>query len=65
MVYECCQRAAKEKGDLVDALWEDEEIRGLMTQEELHRLCDPKEYLGYSVVMTERVVEEARRTLKT
>ena len=65
VVYECCQRAAKEKGDLVDKLWEDQEIRGLMTREDLGVLCDPKGYLGYSVVMTEKVVEESRETMKT
>ena len=60
VVYDCCMRSIREERELVDVLWEDGEIRGLVKKEELLKLCDPGEYLGYSVVMAERVVEEAR-----
>ena len=56
LVYEVCQRAAKEDKEILELLWEDERVRAAVDREELQRLCEPGNYLGYSEVMVDRVV---------
>lgn len=57
LVYELCQEAVKQDRPLVDLLAENEEVSGKLGREELERLCDPANYLGYSVEMVDRVLE--------
>jgi 3-carboxy-cis,cis-muconate cycloisomerase len=56
LVYEVCQRATREGREMIELLWEDEQVRGTVGREELEGLCDPGNYLGYSAVMVDRVV---------
>ncbi|KPI41045.1 uncharacterized protein AB675_7991 [Cyphellophora attinorum] len=56
LVYEVCQRAAREGKEMIELLWEDEQVRAAVEREELEGLCDPGNYLGYSAVMVDRVV---------
>jgi 3-carboxy-cis,cis-muconate cycloisomerase len=56
LVYEVCQRAAREGKEMIELLWEDEQVKGAVDREELEGLCDPGNYLGYSAVMVDRVV---------
>lgn len=55
LVYEVCQKAAKEGKEILDLLWEDERVRESVTKDELENLCDPANYLGYSEVFVDRV----------
>ena len=57
LVYEVCHRAEKEGRPMIELLWEDEEIKKAVTREELERLCDPANYLGYSEAMVDRVID--------
>lgn len=61
LIYDCCRRAITEDRALIDVLWENDEVQGKIARGDLERLCDPANYLGYSELMTERVVEMARK----
>ncbi|KAL6244352.1 hypothetical protein RBB50_008594 [Rhinocladiella similis] len=56
VVYDLCRRSQVEKRPLLDLLCENEEIAGKMGREQLAKLCDPGNYLGYSEAMVERVL---------
>jgi 3-carboxy-cis,cis-muconate cycloisomerase len=59
LVYDICRKAAAEGPGgkkLIEFLWENEEIRRAMGREELEELCEPANYLGLSVEMTDRVL---------
>lgn len=59
LIYDACQRAAREDRPMIELLWENDEVRKAVggRREELERLCDPANYLGYSELMVERVLE--------
>jgi 3-carboxy-cis,cis-muconate cycloisomerase len=59
VVYDLCRRSQIENRDLLDLLCEHEEISKKMSKEELAKLCDPGNYLGYSEVMVQRVLNLA------
>ena len=58
VVYDLCQEAAKTNRPLVELLAENEEVSKKLSRKELDELCDPANYLGYSVEMTERVLKQ-------
>jgi 3-carboxy-cis,cis-muconate cycloisomerase len=60
LVYDLCREAIKQDKPLVELLAENEEVRKELTREELESLCDPANYLGYSVEMVDRVLEQTR-----
>jgi 3-carboxy-cis,cis-muconate cycloisomerase len=57
LVYDMCRKAQLGDRPLVELLDEHDEVN--LSKEELERLCDPANYLGLSVEMTERVLEDA------
>ena len=59
VVYDLCRRSSTENQHLLDLLCENEEIVKKMTREELAKLCDPRNYLGYSELMVHRVLKLA------
>jgi 3-carboxy-cis,cis-muconate cycloisomerase len=56
LVYEVCRKAAKEDRPLMELLWEVEEVRKAISRDELEKLCDPANYLGYSEMMVDKVL---------
>lgn len=58
-VYDLCRKSQVEGRELLDLLCEHDEINKKMSREELARLCDPANYLGYSEVMVQRVLKLA------
>ena len=56
LIYDLCQRAAREKRSLAELLGENQEIMQKLSKQELEELCDPKKYLGLSVEMTTKVL---------
>lgn len=58
LVYDLCREAIKQDKPLVELLAENEEVRKKLTREELESLCDPANYLGYSVEMVDRVLKQ-------
>lgn len=56
VVYELCHRAIQEDRPLLELLCENEEISKKLSREELTKLCDPENYLGYSEGMVDRVL---------
>jgi 3-carboxy-cis,cis-muconate cycloisomerase len=58
LVYDLCREAIKQDKPLVELLAENEEVRKKLTREELESLCDPANYLGYSVEMVNRVLKQ-------
>ncbi len=56
VVYDLCRKSQLENRQLLDLLCEHEEISKKMSRDELARLCDPTNYLGYSEVMVEKVL---------
>ena len=54
LVYDLCRRAQMEGRSLLDLLVECEEVK--LEREELEKLCDPANYLGFSVEMVARVL---------
>lgn len=54
LVYDLCHEAAKSGKPLLDLLLESNDVD--LPRAELERLCDPANYLGLSVKMTERVL---------
>jgi 3-carboxy-cis,cis-muconate cycloisomerase len=57
LIYDACQRAVREDRPMIELLWENEEVRKNVSREELEKLCDPANYLGYSEIMVDRVLE--------
>lgn len=58
LVYDLCREALKQDKPLVELLSENEEVSKKLTREELERLCDPANYLGYSVEMVDKVLKQ-------
>jgi 3-carboxy-cis,cis-muconate cycloisomerase len=58
LVYDLCRDALKQDKPLLELLTENEEVSGKLTREELESLCDPANYLGYSVEMVDRVLKQ-------
>ena len=60
LVYDLCREAAARDTPLVELLAENDEVRagGKLSRQELERLCDPANYLGYSVEMVDRVLQQ-------
>jgi 3-carboxy-cis,cis-muconate cycloisomerase len=56
LVYDLCRKAQLEDRPLVELLAEHSEVK--LSREELETLCDPANYLGLSVEMTERVLRD-------
>jgi 3-carboxy-cis,cis-muconate cycloisomerase len=50
------QRAHEESKSLLDVLLEDDQVKGRMSLDELHRFCDPVNYLGSCSQMTNEVL---------
>jgi 3-carboxy-cis,cis-muconate cycloisomerase len=58
LVYDLCRDALKQDKPLLELLAENEEVSKKLTREELESLCDPANYLGYSVEMVDRVLKQ-------
>ena len=58
LVYDLCREAIKQDKPLVELLAENKEVSRKLTREELESLCDPANYLGYSVEMVDRVLKQ-------
>lgn len=59
VVYDLCREANITDTQLVDLLDKSDEID--LPRKELERLCDPRNYLGLSEKMTERVLESCKK----
>ena len=58
LIYDLCQRCARENRPLLELLLEDKKIKeSQLSEEELARLCDPNNYLGLSIEMVDRVLK--------
>lgn len=57
LVYDICREALKQNRHLLDLLCEHPEINKHLDRAALAKLCDPKNYLGQSGVMVDRVLE--------
>ena len=55
-----CRQVADGKGDLLDLLAGDDEIRKLFDRSKLEALLDPRKYLGLSGIMVDRVLNSRR-----
>lgn len=64
LVYDLCREAIKQGKPLVELLAENEEVSKKLTREELENLCDPANYLGYSVEMVDRVLKQTTEQKK-
>jgi 3-carboxy-cis,cis-muconate cycloisomerase len=58
LVYDLCREAIKQDKPLVELLAENEEASKKLTREELESLCNPANYLGYSVEMVDRLLKQ-------
>lgn len=58
LVYDMCQEAPKQGRPLVELLAENEEVSKKLSRKELDELCDPANYLGYSIEMVDRVLKQ-------
>lgn len=59
VVYDLCRKSQQENRQLLDLLCEHDEIKNKMSRDELERLCNPTNYLGYSEIMVEQVLKLA------
>ncbi|HEY9445845.1 MAG TPA: adenylosuccinate lyase family protein [Burkholderiales bacterium] len=62
VVHEACRRAAAEGIPLERAALRDQRIASALGEEGVRRMLDPKSYLGSAHELTDRVVQEARRS---
>jgi len=60
LVYDLCRRALQEDRPLVDLLWETGRVAQNLSRSQLETLCDPQNYLGLSVEMTNRVLAQTK-----
>jgi 3-carboxy-cis,cis-muconate cycloisomerase len=58
LVYDLCREALKQDRPLLELLGQNEDVAKNLTKEELASLCDPANYLGYSVEMVEKVLKQ-------
>ncbi|KPI43362.1 uncharacterized protein AB675_7003 [Cyphellophora attinorum] len=56
IVYKACKEAIEQKTTLLEVLREDEEVSSRIGQKKLAELCDPRNYLGASGLMVDRVI---------
>ena len=61
LVYELCREALRQDKPLAELLGENEEVSKKLSKEEIESLCDPANYLGYSVDMVEKVLKQTGR----
>jgi 3-carboxy-cis,cis-muconate cycloisomerase len=61
LVYDLCREALKQDKPLVELLSENKEVSQKLTKEELERLCDPANYLGYSVEMVDKLLKQTEQ----
>jgi 3-carboxy-cis,cis-muconate cycloisomerase len=61
LVYDLCREALKQDKPLVELLSENKEVSQKLTKEELERLCDPANYLGYSVEMVDKILKQTEQ----
>ena len=59
LVYDLCREALKQDKPLVELLAEHDEVNKKLSRKELDQLCDPANYLGYSVEMVDRVLAQS------
>ncbi|KEF59141.1 3-carboxy-cis,cis-muconate cycloisomerase [Exophiala aquamarina CBS 119918] len=59
IVYDLCRKSHEESRQLLDLLCEHDEIKSKLSRDELEKLCNPANYLGYSEVMVDRVLKLA------
>lgn len=58
VVYELCRQSAENNVDLLHLLCANERVMsGGLSAEQLEQLCDPKNYLGLSIEVVQRVLE--------
>jgi 3-carboxy-cis,cis-muconate cycloisomerase len=65
LVYDLCREAIKQDKPLVELLAENEEASKKLTREELESVCYPAHYLGHSVEMVDRVLEQTAEKSET
>lgn len=61
LVYDLCRKAQVVNRPLVELLEECDEVK--LGRQELERLCDPANYLGLSVQMVDKVLQDAGRSV--
>ena len=61
LVYDLCREASEQDKPLLDLLSANEEVSQKLTREELERLCDPANYLGYSVEMVNKILRQTEQ----
>lgn len=59
VVYDLCRQAQKDNRSLLDLLCENDEVSKKVSREDLARWCDPRNYLGYSELMVQRILKMA------
>ncbi|NGM87973.1 adenylosuccinate lyase family protein [Parapusillimonas sp. SGNA-6] len=55
VVYDACRKAAESRRPLADTLSEDLRVSQQLNRDTVHRLCDPRNYLGSAPQMVDRV----------
>jgi 3-carboxy-cis,cis-muconate cycloisomerase len=60
LVYDLCRDAIREERPLLDLLAANAEITKHVDRKQLAELCDPKNYLGLSGVMVDRVLRQLK-----
>ncbi|KAL9109543.1 MAG: hypothetical protein Q9227_005879 [Pyrenula ochraceoflavens] len=58
VVYDLCRTASKQDRSLVELLAAHEEVSKHLSIAELEKLCDPKNYMGMSIEMVDRLLTE-------
>ena len=61
LVYDLCREAVARDTPLVELLAANHEVCGKLSRVELERLCDPANYLGYSVEMVDRILRQTEK----
>ena len=63
LVYDLCRKAQLEKRSLLELLLASDDIKKAgLPEDELHRLCDPANYLGLSEIMVDRVLASVQQS---
>jgi 3-carboxy-cis,cis-muconate cycloisomerase len=61
LVYDLCREALEQDKSLLELLSANEEVSKKLTRDELERLCDPTNYLGYSVEMVDKILKQTEQ----
>ncbi|NLT95172.1 MAG: adenylosuccinate lyase [Clostridia bacterium] len=56
IIYEASMKSFEEKRSFGEVLMEDPRVKGILTTEEIERLLDPKEYIGLSAQIVDKVI---------